>query len=84
LVWDSVKASVWASVGAYIGSFFPKILSWRFTEQVKVKGYPYQSCLDLWLMGLVPSFDGKVWRLHGGPDGKVLWEGTLKELTPVE
>jgi len=29
-------------------------------------------------MGLIPSFDGKKWRLHGGKKAEILWEGTLK------
>ena len=65
-VWDSVRASVGASVrdsvGAYIGSFF------RIAELEK-----FSPAVKLWKTGLVPSYDGKVWRLHGGPDGKVLW-----------
>jgi hypothetical protein len=80
-VWDSVKASVWDSVGAYAGSFFllPRA-GWKYTDKIKLpKGqvYPFRVAVDLWEMGLVPSFDGKAWRLHGGPGGKVLWEGTL-------
>ncbi len=71
--WNSVKDSVWNSVkdsvGAYIGSLF-KFPQWK-------KSYPYQSGVDLWKMGLVLSFDGAVWRLHGGKDGKILWEGKL-------
>jgi hypothetical protein len=92
-VWDSVWASlgssvgasvwdsVWDSVGAYAGSFFSLPRSaWKYTENIKLpKGqtYPFQVAVDLWMMGLVPSFDGK-WRLHGGPDGKVLWEGRIE------
>jgi hypothetical protein len=57
-VWDSVRHSVWA----YISSLFPS------QEGVN----PFQSVIDLWKQGLVPSFDGKMWRLHGG--GKVLYE----------
>ena len=77
-VWDSVWASVRASVGAYIGSFFnlPRD-SWKYTENIQCEGYPFKSAVKLWEMGLVPSFDGKKWRLHGGPDGKVLWEGVI-------
>ena len=60
--WDSVGASVRDSVGAYIGSFF------RIAELEK-----FSPAVKLWKTGLVPSYDGKVWRLHGGPDGKVLW-----------
>ncbi len=72
-VWDSVRisvrASVRASVGAYIGSLFPKIKKWKYIDYKKepfksIKGYPFQACVDLWEMGLVPSFDGTTWRLH--------------------
>ena len=73
----SVRASVWAAVGAsvvdsvvdsvwaYVGSFF-KLPKWQ-------EGYPFQSAVDLWEMGLVASFDGATWRLHGGSNGKVLY-----------
>jgi len=70
-VWTSVRASVWTSVGdsvvAYIGSLFD---IWQ-------DGYRFQSAADLWRCGLVSSYDGVVWRLHGGPDAKVLWQGTF-------
>jgi hypothetical protein len=29
-------------------------------------------------VGLVPSFDGKRWRLHGGPKAEILWEGEIE------
>jgi len=60
-VWDSVVDSVWA----YVGTFF-KLPKWQ-------EGYPFQSAVDLWEMGLVASFDGATWRLHGGPNGQVLY-----------
>ncbi len=79
-VGDSVRASVWDSVWdsvwAYYGSFF--ILSrndWKYTEKIKTDAYPFLSLVKLWERGLVPSFDGKKWRLHGGKDAKILWEG---------
>ena len=79
---DSVRASVWASVRAsvraYYGSFF--ILSrndWKYTEKIKTDQYPFLSVVKLWEMGLVSSYDGKKWRLHGGKDVRVLWEGTI-------
>jgi len=71
-VWDSVGASVWDSVWGYIGSFFPKIKVWKYIE-CHLNIYPFQSAVDLWKMGLVPSFDGKLWRLHGGEKGKILY-----------
>ena len=82
-VWDSVWYSVWDSVGdsvwAYIGTFFILERSaWKYTKRIDCEGYPFQSAVTLWEMGLVPSFDGKTWRLHGGPDGRVLWEGVIR------
>ena len=65
-VGDSVGASVWDSVGAYIGSFF------RIDALQK-----FSSCVELWESGLVPSFDGKTWRLHAGKDAAIVWEGVL-------
>jgi hypothetical protein len=82
--WDSARvnpsarASVWALTGAYTGSFFKlKRSDWKYTDKITGKGYPFTPAVKLWDQGLVPSFDGKKWRLHGGPDGKILWEGEL-------
>jgi len=74
---QSAMAAVWA----YYGSFFnlPRE-QWRGTEAIPGTGYPFQPLVDLWLQGLIPSCTGTlpyVWRLHGGPDGRVLWEGTI-------
>ncbi|MDP2652581.1 MAG: hypothetical protein Q8Q08_00960 [Candidatus Omnitrophota bacterium] len=68
-VWASVGGSVWDSVRAYIGYIFaPVVKGWEHN-------YPYQPAVDLWKQGLVPSYDGGVWRLHGGPTAEILWEG---------
>jgi hypothetical protein len=77
-VWDSVKDSVWDSVGAYIGSFF-RPSKWKYVKHLKGK-YPFRSAALLWNMGLVPSFDGKVWRLHGHEDTRVVFEIKAKDL----
>jgi len=81
-VWDSVRASVgasvWDSVGAYTGSFF-KIPVWKYIKHPKGK-YPYQPLVTLWNSGLVPSFDGKTWKLHGGSKAAVLFSITKEEL----
>ena len=78
-VWDSVWASVWDSVGAYSGTFFNLPRSaWMYTDTIQCEGYPFQPAVTLWELGLVPSFDGRTWRLHGGPDGRVLWEGVIR------
>ena len=73
-VGDSVGASVWDSVEAYIGSFFklPR-KAWLYTETIPGKGYPFQAAVDLWERGLVPSFDGTLWRLHSGPMAEIVW-----------
>ena len=75
-VWDSVWASMEDSVWAYIGSLFPGIKKWEHIEH-KPDEYPFQSSVDLWKVGLVPSYDGKIWRLHGGEKAAVLYE-TIK------
>ncbi len=81
-VWVSVKDSVWVSVKdsvwAYIGSFFKlRRSAWKYTDGIQTDGYPFQSAVDLWEMGLVPSYDGSVWRLHSGKNAKVRWSGKL-------
>jgi len=67
-VWDSVADSIWA----YVGSLFPEVKKWKYISHESDK-YPFQPAVDLWYQGLVPSFDGKVWRLHGGENGEVLY-----------
>jgi hypothetical protein len=64
-----VRASVWAYVGSI---FIPVVKKWEYIDHKKGE-YPFQPAVDLWKIGLVPSYDGKMWRLHGGPKGKVLW-----------
>ncbi len=64
-VWNSVGASVWASVWAYVSTFF------AIDHE-----HDYSSAMKLWEAGLVPSFDGKVWRLHTGKDAKIIYEWT--------
>jgi hypothetical protein len=86
-VWDivcySVRGSVWDSVWVYESSFYNiRKDQWKHCEKVDFKGCdnPFQSCIDLWELGLVPSFDGKIWRLHGGKDAKILFEITKEDL----
>jgi hypothetical protein len=83
-VWDSVKNSVrnsvrnsvqnsvWNSVWAYIGSLFPNIGKWEYKNHEHSQ-YPFQSAVNLWYRGLVPSFDGKIWRLHSGEKAEIVW-----------
>ncbi len=81
-VGDSVEDSVRDSVWAYIGSLFSGISEWKYVDMKKppfnqIKGYPFHSVVKLWKLGLVPSYDGKEWRLRGHNDARVLWEGEL-------
>lgn len=62
-VWDSVWNSVWDSVWGYTSSFFD-IEEWKYIDHEPGEN-PFQCCIDLWERGLVPSFDGEIWRLHG-------------------
>ena len=68
-VGDSVGDSVWDSVWAYISTFFKIKYEYDFTSAVK-----------LWEAGLVPSFDGKIWRLHTGTDAHVVYEWEPEEV----
>ena len=77
-VWASVEASVWASVGASVWDSVRDSV-WAYTSSffyIKYK-HDFSSLNKLWAMGLVPSFDGKKWRLHGGPHAKILWNGKI-------
>jgi hypothetical protein len=51
---------------------------WKYIKHPKGKN-PFQPCIDLWNKGLVPSFDGKIWRLHG-KEGKVIFEISKEDL----
>ncbi len=72
-VWASVRDSVRDSVWASIGSLFPNIKRWEDIEH-KHLGYPFQSAVDLWRRGFVPSYDGQTWRLHSGKTAEVVYE----------
>lgn len=69
---DSIKTSVWESVGAYIGGLFPKVTNWHDADDAGPN--PWQPLLTLWYAGYIPSFDGQTWRLHTGPDAKIIME----------
>ncbi|MDI6886943.1 MAG: hypothetical protein QMD22_11530, partial [archaeon] len=73
-VWNSVRNSV----GAYIGLLFPNIRRWKYVEH-EDGVYPFASAVRLWKRGLVPSFDGKTWRLHSGEKGEIVWENRRRK-----
>ena len=69
-VWVTVGAAVWA----YTGSLF-MIEKWGdYPSGI----YPFRPAVDLWKHGLVPSYDGKTWRLHSGSKGEVVYEEAIK------
>ena len=74
--WSRVRYSVWYSVtdsvSAYFGSLFPNIQRWKYINH-ETGVYPFQPAVDLWCRGLVPSFDGEIWRLHSGKNAEVVW-----------
>jgi hypothetical protein len=75
-VWDSVGASVGESVGqsvgAYISSLFPNIEKWEYIDHEEGVN-PFQSGIDLWRKGFIPSFDRRVWRLHAGGGAGIVY-----------
>ena len=68
---DAIHDSVKTSIDAYAGSFF----------DIWGDEYKYQSAVDLWERGLVPSFNGKTWRLHSKKG--IAWEGTMEHLERI-
>jgi hypothetical protein len=52
----------------------------KYTEKIKTAKYLFQPAVDLWKLGFVPSFDGKIWRLHAGKKTSIVWQGTREEL----
>lgn len=80
-VWDSVWDSIWESIHfsieyalyAYTSSLFPNISKWKYIEHEEGVN-PFQSAIELWRSGFIPTFDGKTWRLHSGKDTKIVYE----------
>jgi hypothetical protein len=58
---------------AYISSLFPNVKEWKYIDH-EAGINPFQPCIDLWLSGFVPSFDGKTWRLHSGKNAEIVYE----------
>jgi len=78
---DSIGGSIWDSIYGYAGYMFKLERSeWKYTNKVKTKEYPFISLIKLWKRGLVPSFDGNIWRLHSGKKAKIVFEISKKEL----
>ena len=73
--WASVRASVWNSVGASVrDSVGASVASYVSTFFAIDCEYDFSSAVKLWEAGLVPSFDGRTWRLHTGKNAKIVYE----------
>jgi hypothetical protein len=70
-VWENAWETVSYFINAYISSLFPDIEKWYGIEHEPGVN-PFQSGVDLWRAGFVPSFDGKTWRLHAGSKATVV------------
>jgi len=75
LIWDWV----FSSARAYMGSLFPCIKKWKYIKHKRGE-YPFQSAVDLWKSGLVPSFNGYRWKLYTGKDARVVWKEDLRNV----
>ena len=74
-IWDSVGDSIWG----YTSSFL-ELEKWHGIDHKEGEN-PFQCMIDLWEAGLVPSFDGKTWRIHAGKNARVIFEISEDELT---
>jgi len=70
------------SIYAYISSFF-NLKKWKYIEHEEYKN-PFQPCIDLWKLGLVPSLDKGIWRLHAGMSAKIVYEINAKISAEIE
>ena len=75
-VWAWLGASVRALVWAYVSSLFPGVTNWKYFEH-KPGENPFQSGIDLWRAGFVPSFNGATWRLHSGKNASIVYEAVI-------
>lgn len=70
-LWDTVKASVrdsvWPSLRDSIGAYFSTFFN------IKYK-FDFSPLNKLWNKGIIPSFDGRVWRLHIGKQARIIFE----------
>ena len=79
---DATIGSIRQITYAYISSFF-NLEKWKGINNAPYKN-PFQSTIDLWEEGFVPSFDGKVWRLHSGENAEIVYEISEDELMNLE
>jgi hypothetical protein len=68
-VWSVVLRSIEDAVGAYLGGLFPPPPAWPNPSPP-----PWRPLLKLWYSGYLPTWDNNVWRLHAGPDAKIMFK----------
>jgi len=69
--WDSAVSCA----ASYAASLFKPGFSCPGMSRRQWKSF--QVGAGLWRRGVIPSFDGEVWRLHSGEKAAVIWEGRL-------
>jgi len=68
-VWNSVCNNVWNSVGNTVYNYIASLINIEYDFDIKPGN-------KLWNKGFVPSFDGKIWRLHSGKDATIVYTYT--------
>jgi hypothetical protein len=63
---------VWDSVWAYTSSLFPNIKTWKYIPHEPGIN-PFQSGINLWKSGLVPSYQDNIWNLHSGKNANIIY-----------
>ena len=66
--WDNVMPTLYRAHYGHCSTFF----NIPFTTD-------YSSVAQLWEAGLVPSYDGTVWRLHAGKEAKIVYEESAEK-----
>jgi len=69
VVWASVWASVWDAVRVSVWAYFSSFFAIQYEPD-------FSPAVNLWEVGLVPSFDGTTWRLHSGKSADIVYELT--------
>jgi hypothetical protein len=81
-VWDTifptVKTSAWDTVRDAIRAYTGSLFNIEKRGNYPAGTYPFQPAVDMWKHGLVPSYDGKTWRLHSGEKGEVVYKEAIK------
>ena len=77
IFWNCSSTSIGGIIGLIYGNLF--MLHHGKSLQNVVFGYAFRvSCIiKLWKRGIIPSFDGKIWKLHSGEKAIIIWKGIL-------